>query len=519
MTVPPPPETEPRPDEQVPWSRLDGRMLLVHPIEELLRLLPVLVGTVILGTAQGNPFLGLAVAGVLVTVGLLRWFTTTYRIGPVHVELRRGLLQRQELSVPRSRIRSVDVEQRVLHRLLGLAVVKIGTGQRSGDDRNRFELAGLPVAAVPALRAALLAVARETEQSSETRTTETGNAATGNAATGNAGARAERELARFDPRWVRYAPFSATGLAGVAAVAGALFQFELGRRIAESQVVRRGVETVAAIGPIVALGVLLVAVLAVASVAACVRYLLVYGNLRVTDDGRVLRIGRGLLETRHTTLDRARLRGVVVREPLALRLVGAARLDAVMTGVETGPGGSSLVLPSAPEQEVRRVAAEVLTDPAPVDVPLRAHGPAARRRRYVRTLGPLAVAVAVAGVVLRLTGRPVPVPLTIVVSVLLVAAVALAQDRYRGLGHAVVRGRLVARSGSVDRQRVHLDADGVIGWTVRQTFFQRRSGLATVVAATPAGAGRYEVVDLPEELAWSLVDEVTPGMGGRWMQR
>jgi putative membrane protein len=71
----------------------------------------------------------------------------------------------------------------------------------------------------------------------------------------------------------------------------------------------------------------------------------------------------------------------------------------------------------------------------------------------------------------------------------------------------------------VDRQRVSLDAEGIIGWTVRQSFFQRRAGVATVVAATPAGAGHYEVIDIPEELAWSLIEAVTPGCADSWTRR
>ncbi|MBF4477194.1 PH domain-containing protein, partial [Rhodococcus rhodochrous] len=170
-------------DEEVPWSRLDRRMLLIHPIEEILRLLPVLAGSFVIGTTSGNPVWGLAATGVLVVVGLLRWFTTTYRVGPQHVELRRGLLQRRELSIPRSRIRSVDVEQRLLHRVLGLALVKIGTGQSGGADRNRFELNGIPIAAVPELRAVLLRSGQQDDLPAEATP---------------APAVTERQLARFD---------------------------------------------------------------------------------------------------------------------------------------------------------------------------------------------------------------------------------------------------------------------------------------------------------------------------------
>ena len=55
-------------------------------------------------------------------------------------------------------------------------------------------------------------------------------------------------------------------------------------------------------------------------------------------------------------------------------------------------------------------------------------------------------------------------------------ACLLAVDRYRSLGHAVVAGWLVFRQGSLVRRRCVLEVDGVIGWTLRQSFFQRRTG-------------------------------------------
>jgi putative membrane protein len=495
-------------DDTVGWQRLDRRMLLVHPVEEILKLFPVLIGSVLLGSSSGNPYWGLGVAALLVLVGLARWFTTSYRVGPVHVELRRGLVQRRELSIPRSRIRSVDVDRRLLHRLLGLAVVKIGTGQSGGSssDHNRFELNGIAIEDVPALRAALLEGGQNPVTPASTPESHRVDAAP-----------SERELARFRPGWVRYAPFSATGLIGVAAVVGLAFQYGIGERLTESDTVERGVDALAAAGIAVVVGVAIVVILVVASIAACIRYLLLYGNLMVTDDGRMLRVGRGLLRVRHTTLDRARLRGVDVHEPLALRLVGAARLDAIMTGVSAERGESSLVLPSAPDGEVRRVAGEVLTTDSPLRAPLVPHGSAARRRRFTRAVTPVVGLMAVGIAVAALVDRPLPLPAIVVgAAVLVVAAAALGWDRYKGLGHASPAGYLVTRAGSLDRHRISLEADGIIGWTVRQTFFQRRAGVATVIAATPAGAGHYAVVDVPECDAWSLIESVTPGAGDIW---
>ena len=64
------------------WERLDPRMLLVHPVKELIRFLPVLVGLFIAGTASGGSgdwwhFLGVTVP---ITLGVLRYFTTYVRV-------------------------------------------------------------------------------------------------------------------------------------------------------------------------------------------------------------------------------------------------------------------------------------------------------------------------------------------------------------------------------------------------------------------------------------------------------
>jgi putative membrane protein len=54
----------------------------------------------------------------------------------------------------------------------------------------------------------------------------------------------------------------------------------------------------------------------------------------------------------------------------------------------------------------------------------------------------------------------------------------------------------------------------VVGWQVHQSFFQRRQGLATVVAAVGAGAGGYRALDIG-------ADDAAPfavAASGRWAQ-
>ena len=78
----------------MPWQRLSPRMLLVHPVHEVLRQLPLLIGTLVLGSATGNPWWGVLVLVASVTFGILRWFLTTYRIAPEEIQLRSGVLRR-----------------------------------------------------------------------------------------------------------------------------------------------------------------------------------------------------------------------------------------------------------------------------------------------------------------------------------------------------------------------------------------------------------------------------------------
>ena len=54
--------------------------------------------------------------------------------------------------------------------------------------------------------------------------------------------------------------------------------------------------------------------------------------------------------------------------------------------------------------------------------------------------------------------------------------------------------------------------EGVIGWTIRESFFQRRRGLATLTATTAAGRQYYEGVDMDVAAAVRLADEVHPGL-------
>jgi putative membrane protein len=476
------------------WQRLSPRMLLVHPVHEVLRQIPLLIGSVVLGSATGNPMWTLVGLALVVGYGLARWFTTTYRIDVQELQLRTGVLQRKVLSVPRNRIRSVSTDARLLHRLLGLTVLRVSTGQEARGDAA-FALDAVQASQVPGIRAILLA---DSLAPAEQEVSDSG-----------------RELARWQPSWLRYSPLSFTGLAMILAAIGVVYQTGAGVALEDSRLARAGLDTVERFGVVASVAVAAVVVVAASVALSVLRSLVTYGNLVLRRDREVLHLEHGLLRVRQHTFDMRRLRGGTLREPLLVRLFGGARLDAVMTGVD-GAGEASLLLPPCPHVTAEAVLSELIARPDVVSGPLRGHGAVATRRRWTRALT-LPAMLLIAMVALYWW---TPVWLWPAWAVLTVCCALLAFDRSRALGHRVDSEWLVARAGSLDRRRDCIAAAGIIGWTVRQTFLQRRAGVATLIAATAAGVKSYRVIDAPADLAWSIAASTSPWVADNdWADR
>ena len=103
--------------------------------------------------------------------------------------------------------------------------------------------------------------------------------------------------------------------------------------------------------------------------------------------------------------------------------------------------------------------------------------------------------------------------------VLAILAAVVGESSYRHLGHALADDHLVAGSGTVTRIRTVLETDGIIGWVVSQSWWQRRIGLADLTATTAAGAERVLVSDVRLDVAIVLADRATPGLLTDFMTR
>ncbi|MER5264893.1 PH domain-containing protein [Actinosynnema sp. NPDC002837] len=545
----------------VDWHRLDVRMLVVRPLNELLGLVPLFVGLIVLG--KGETWRILLSVGVIVAIvlfGLLRWITTRYRITTEQVEMHTGLLVRKRLAVPRDRIRTVDLTAKLGHRLFGLSAIRVGTGQRDQPGEDGLTLDAVSSAEAERLRVLLLTIAKA-----------------------EAPAVAEEErpgvvLSEWDNRWLRYAPLTLSGLVAAGALFGFVMNFARELDIEVFEPMSEAAHWVVAQPIGLTVAVFAAVVLLVATFGSVLVYVVQFWGYRLTrEPDDTVRVRRGLLTTRSVSVAEQRLRGVELVEPLLLRAGRGAHAKTVTTGLGR-KGESNLLLPPAPVAEAHRVSAEVLrsttdwaattdragtadwaattgqpgtaeraattdwtataehagtaeqagtgdrdgtNDPvttadragaSPTRTPLRRHPIAALRRRMVRAVVPLLVPAAV-------LAWFAPSWTWQVVLALVPFSAALGWDRYRSLGHALTDRHLLARAGSAVRETVALQRTGIIGWRISRSFFQRRAGLVTITATTAAGDGAYHVVDVGEADGLALADEAVPGLLRPFLER
>jgi len=374
-------------------------------------------------------------------------------------------------------------------------VLRVSTGQEAKGEHGSgaFELNAVRVDEVPRLRSILLAASTQPADAATAEPVADGGV-----------------LARWQPSWLRYSPLSVSGLLTIAAAGGVLYQSGFIGPLQHWRPIESALTSVQRLSVAGIVGVIVVVVLAASVVLAVLRSLLTWGNLVLSRQADALHLRHGLLRVRERTYDMSRLRGGTLRQPVLVRIFGGARLDAVMTGVH-GAGESSVLLPPCPVATAESVLTGLVGDPDVVTGPLRGHGRRAASRRWTRALGVpvlLGAAIAAAAALWGISVVPVWVwPTWIAVTAW---CALLAADRIGALGHRVDGSWLVMRSGSVERRRDCIATAGIISWTVRQSPFQRRVGVATLVAATAAGIKRYPLIDVPEEQAWAIAAQASP---------
>jgi putative membrane protein len=448
---------------------------------------------------------------VLLAWSSIEWLRRTYALEGGALRLEEGVLSRQLRAVPFDRIQQVDLVRKPLHRLLGVATLRVETA--GGGRAAEVDLDVVTLAEAQALRSSLL---RAKARLAAAPTGPPGQAAAGQASVDEAelveaaAAPPERVLLRLRLGEVMLAGITGSRAAAALVVLGPLTQaFDWFPGLSDWLLARFDPQAVAPTTP---------AAFLAAAVAAVVVWLgLAAGSSIVTDYGFTLaRVGddlvvrRGLLERREAVLPLARLQVVRIDESLLRRALGLASIRIQSAGRTGGADqtASRLAVPILQRTEVNRLLGELLPGAAPIPG-LRVPPPAARRRAVTRSLLRTALAIAVIALPLwQLTSQDVlavPPALALAAVPLLALAVVAGLAAYRNLGHAASAGFLYARAGVAIRVIAVVPVAKAQSGSVRSSPFQRRAGLATLHVDIAGGGSAPQVHDESEGRAEVLL--------------
>lgn len=474
----------------------------LHPLSWLFVLIQQLKSfaiplLVLLFTGRGNSWelWGLVGAGVLVLVSLAQYFTYRYRVERDGIVIRSGLFQKSLRHIPFQRIHNVALHQSLLHRLVGVAEVRL---ESAGGMRPEGEMRVLSLADAHAL---------------EDLVRSHGQTRSGSATTDSPDAEAPtRELLSLPTsEVVRLGLISNRGMILVAAAFGVLAQ-------SGSDLIGDALKSwvrallgwgkdlhLDVIGWILgAASLLLVAVIALRLLSVLLALLQFHG-FTLAENGRRLSVQRGLLTRMRANIPRWRIQAWSLRESLTHRWLGRQSLRVDSASVETVNDERSLrdLVPLATPEAMDALIRHLLPGGHWPLQDWRPLHPRAWRRQF--TL-PAVFALGLAAV---LTWRQGPWGLATLA--LLPLLLVRARVWARHAGYCLENGVIAVREGWLDKSWRFAETGKVQALRLSRSPFDRRHGMATLLLDT-AGASPFEpplrIRYLPEDVARALHDRL-----------
>jgi len=314
MTTPDPaaPLPEATPDATVAAERrLHPMSWLFVLVQQLKQFVLPLVVLLVFGRGDRNELWPLIGVAVLVVLSLWQYFTYRYGVAGDRLVVRSGLFERSLRVIPFARIHNVAVQQSALHRLFGVAEVRLESAGGSKPEAQMRVLKLDDALALEALvrhrGAAAAAIANEPE--------------------------AATLLALGVGEVVRVGLVSNRGLIVVAAAFAAIVQISQRAVVNTFQSVGKWLFGFAgehhfglAQYAVSALAVLLLAVLVLRGFSILLALLQYYG-FRLSETGRRLTVERGLLARWRTSASRRRIQAWTLREGTLHRLLKRRSLE------------------------------------------------------------------------------------------------------------------------------------------------------------------------------------------------
>ncbi|SDY10867.1 PH domain-containing protein [Halopenitus persicus] len=421
--------------------------------------------------------IGAAVASAALAYEAAYYRRFEYEFTADTFDVRSGVISRRDREIPYGRIQNVDVSRNVLQRLLGIAAVDLETaGGSSTEGAIRYVSAERADELQREIRRRKASRGEDGEASGfETAAGSDVDGSGDSIPTGDTETElfslSPTELAlvgalSFDPRLIGVLAFLGSGsvpvLSGYLPTTTAL---------------------VVTITGVIAVGLLLVASWLIGAAVAITNY---YG-FRLTRSGDDLRYERGLFKRYSGSIPTDKVQSLTIADNPAKRLAGYATLTIETAGYAPGQGGtygSQAAVPLARTDRVRELARDIETfgDPEFRRPPGRV-----RVRYAIRYAAIVAVLTAVAFGVDRVIAAPIP--WYGAAGLVLLAPVA-AHYKWVHRGYWLGENHLLTRVGFWKRETRIVPYYRIQTVIDRRTVFQRRWGIATVVADT-AGSGGF----------------------------
>jgi putative membrane protein len=488
--LPPVPDTpagsRPVPPPAPAERRLHPAAIGVSAVAQLRSLALPLLAVILLGSRGGPEMVAIAAAGLLFAVGaaILSWLRTTWSLVDDTVRLRRALIGESVTTIPFDRVQAIDEVQGPIQRLFGVVELHV---QAAGGGRT----AEIVLSAVtPAEAAEIREAVREAAEDGASG----GAGAAATAATvGEAGGGASAGAAAgagpaAGPAGAPAAPAVVWRLSRGDLVRAAVTSGSLGVLIPVVAGLSQVLDDVIGADEAQALlpdtwdeaALAAVAVLAVAWLLSFLGTIVAFGGFTAVREGDRLRLSRGIIERRESSVPVARVHAVRILESPLREPFGLAQVRIETAGYANERATAQTLLPLVRRDEAPAVLARLLPelDAPPVVEPV----PARAARRFV--LWPALAGLVAGAVPVAILGVAA---LPALVLAPLGALAGLAHHRAAGVArhgeHVVLR----ARTATLTRSTAIADARRLQTVQTSVNPFQRRARLATLAVDVSSG--------------------------------
>jgi putative membrane protein len=481
------------PPSPAPVERVVGHLhpltlvlAVIHTVRNLL--LPA-IGLLLLGRHQASAAVLLVFVFISISRAVTRYFSFSYCVADGELVTRDGILERTERHIPLERVQDIRIEQGLLQRLFGVVDVHVETAGRKGPEAS---LSVLSKAEAERLRRAVFE--RAPRPGTTTRTAQS--------------AADDRHVIRqLSLRELILAGLSSNRMASglvLALTAWAFLEEILGPRIYRHVVqwitaLVRLLQKLGGRTALIAIGLAIVGLIFLSVLVSVVGAVVLFYRFTLSRQGEDLHRSYGLLTRRASSLPRRRIQVLEVEEGMFRRLFRLVTLRADTAGgaaTEKGErhGGRDVLLPVLPRAELHGLLPTFFPDLEADLPPWRHVSRLLIRRGTVRGLWLVALLAALTGFNYQTWFAAVPVlllgPVVYLVNVL----------RYHNFGYRITERYLFTRRGWLGRSTHIVPIRNLQSVAVRQTPFDRRLGLGTLVVDTAGQAytgGGPRISNLP----------------------